>query len=80
MGIHNDEALLRLPENFRQAHRGEHIAAKAIAEGEARAHGGQRIRVTHQNQPLIAGDGPEQAVEQLDVHHGHLLHDHRVRL
>ena len=80
MGVHDDEALLGLAENFRQPHRGQHLAAEHVAEGETGAHRGQLVRVAHQHQTLALGDGQQQTVEKLHVHHGHLIHDDGVGL
>ena len=71
---------LGLPEYFRQTHGRQCAAAQHIAEGAPRSHGRQLVRVSHQNQALSLGDGPQKAVQQPDIHHGHLVHNHRVGL
>ena len=78
MGIHDDEALLSLAENFRQPHRGKLTAAEHIAEGKAGAYGGQLVRIAHKNQPFSCGNCLQKRVQQLHIHHGHLVHDDRV--
>ena len=80
VGIHYDQALLGLPEDLRQAHGRQRAAAQHIAEGAPRSHRRQLVRVSHQNQALSLGDGPQKAVQQPDIHHGHLVHNHRVGL
>ena len=79
VGVHDDQALLGLAENLRQPHRRQLSAAEHVAEGKAGTHRGKLVRITHQNQPLSLGDGLEQGIEQFYIHHGHLVHDHRVR-
>ena len=80
MGVHNDQAFLGLAEHLRKPHRGKHTAAQTIAEGEARPYGGQLIRVAYQNDPLALGDGQQQAMQQLNIHHAHFVYNHRVAL
>ena len=78
VGIHYDEALLRLAEDFRQTHRGEHPASQHVAERRTRPHRRQLVRISHQDQPFSLGHRPEKASQQQHIHHGHLVHDHRV--
>ena len=79
MGIHNDEALLRLPENFRQPNRGKLTASEHIAKGETGSHRRKLIRISHQNQTLSLRNRQQQTVQQLYIHHGHFVHDHSIR-
>ena len=80
VGVHDDQALLGLPENLRQMHGRQNPAPEHISKGEARPHRGQLVGVAHQNQPLALGDCLQKAVQQLYVHHGHFIHDHRIAL
>ena len=80
MGIHNDQALLGLAEDLRQPHHGKVSCPDHILEGKSRPHRRQLIRISHQNQPFVSGDRPQKAVEQLHIHHGHLIYNHRIRL
>ena len=50
VGIHHDQALLRLPENFCKAHRRNFSAANEIGKNVSRADRGQLVRVSDQNQ------------------------------
>ena len=56
------------------------LTAQHIAEGKARAYRGQLIRVAHQNQTAVLRQSLHEAVQQRDVHHGHLIHDHSISL
>ena len=57
VGVHNDKTLLGLSENLCEPNRRQHLAAQTISKGETWTYRRQLIRVTHQNQPLIARYG-----------------------
>ena len=78
MGIHNDQALLSLTEDLRQPDLRQHFAAQHVGEGESGTYRGQLIGVTHQNEPLPLRNGFQETVQQLHIHHTHLVHDHRI--
>ena len=78
VGIHNNETFLGLAENLRQPDCGKLTAAKHIAERKTGTYRRQLVRVTHQNQPFARGHRLQEAVEQLHIHHGHLVHNNRI--
>ena len=80
MGVHDDEALLSLAEDLRQPDSRQLTAAEHIVKGETGPHRGQLVRVTHKDQTFSLRDSLQQAMQQLDIHHGHLVHDHHIRL
>ena len=49
MGVADDGALGRLPENGRQPHHGDSPAADEVGEQVPRPHGGELVRVAHQD-------------------------------
>ena len=80
MGVPDDGRLLRLPKHLPQEHRFYPLAADQIGKHVARAHGGQLIRIAHQNQTGSGPQRPQQRGKQGQVHHGHLVHNDGVRL
>ena len=80
MGIHDNQTLLSLTKNFRKPHCGKRPGAEHVAEGEAGSNRRQLVRVTYQNQPLSLGNRPQEAMQQLHIHHGHLVHNYHVTL
>ena len=80
VGAADDGALGGLPEDLGQAHHGDHPAADKVGEQVARPHAGQLVGVAHQDQPALRPQGGQQAVHEGDIHHGGLVHDHRVGL
>ena len=80
VGVHHNQAFLSLAENLRQPDGRNTAAAEHIPEGETRPHGRQLIRVAYQNQTAVLGNGLQKSVEQGNVHHGHLIHNHHLGL
>ncbi|CAN4049907.1 Aminotransferase class V domain-containing protein, partial [Dysosmobacter welbionis] len=80
VGVADDGRLLRLAEHLPEEHRLHPAAADQVGEHVSRPHGGQLVRIPHQHQPGAGPQGPQQSGKQRQVHHGHLIHDHRVRL
>ena len=80
VGAHDDEALLGLAENLLELHRGEQAGGNQIPQDVARPHAGQLVVIPHQNQPAGEGQGPQQALKDVGVHHGELVHHKAVAL
>ena len=80
VGVADDGRLLRLAEHLPEEHRLHPAAADQVGEHVSRPHGGQLVRIPHQHQPGAGPQGPQQSGKQRQVHHRHLIHDHRVRL
>ena len=78
VGIHNYQTFLRLAENLRQTNRRKASAAEHIIKRKAGAHRRKLVGVSHQNQPLSPGNGPEQTGQQQNIHHGHFVHYHHI--
>ena len=80
VGVHNDQALLRLPENLSQPDGRKDTAAEHIAERKTGANRGQLIRVAYKNHPSAGADGLKQMVQKFDINHRHFVDDHSVGL
>ena len=80
MGIPNDGGLLCLTEDLSQKDRFHPLAADQIGKHIAGAHRGQLIRIAHQNQTGARFQCAQKRGKQRQIHHGHLVHDHCVRL
>ena len=80
VGVADDGGLLRLAEHLPQKHRLHPPAADQVGEHVPRPHGGQLVRVPHQHQPGSGPQGPQQSGEEGQIHHAHLVHNHRVCL
>ena len=80
VGVADDGGLLRLTEHLPQKHRLHPAAADEVGEHVPRPHRGQLVRVSHQHQPGAGPQCPQQGGEERQVHHAHLVHNHRVRL
>ena len=80
VGVADDVALGGLPEDLGQTHRGDHPAADQVGEEVARTHGGQLVRVPHQHQPAVPGQGGEQGGHEDHIHHGGLVHDDGIHI
>ena len=80
MGIPNDGGLLCLTEDLSQKNCFHPLAADQIGKHITGTHGRQLVRITHQNQTGSRFQRTQQCGKQRQVHHGHLVHDHRVRL
>ena len=63
--VHDDEASLRLPENFRQPHSHHDAAADEVGEQIPRAHRRKLVGVTHQQQPRVPRQRPQQRRHEL---------------
>lgn len=70
--------LLGLPEDGGQVGVGHHPGADQVVKDLARPHRGQLVRIPHQHQPAVVGQGGQQGRHQGDVHHGGLVHDDRL--
>ena len=51
MGIYNDIALRRLPEDLGQPHHREGFGTNHVLQDTARSHTGKLVHIAHQNQP-----------------------------
>ena len=80
MGVQDNAAAPRLPEDPRQAYHREHAGIDDIPQHVPRAHGGKLIHVAYQNQLHSGRDRLEQGVHQDDVDHGTLVHNEHVPL
>ena len=80
VGVFHDHALILLAEDAGQANGGHHPAANHLAEDVARAHAGQLIRVAHHDNAAAVLQGGQQALEELGVHHAHLIQHHHIAL
>ena len=80
VGVHHDGRLLSLPENLRQPHHGHNSRADQVVKELPRPHAGQLVRVPHQHQPAVALQRGQQRRHQRQIHHGHLVHNHCIRL
>ena len=78
VGIHYNKALLRLTKNLCQPYCGKHPAAQHVTERKTGPHRRQLVRISHQNQPFPLGHRPQKTSQKQHIHHGHLVHDHRV--
>ncbi len=78
MGVDNDIALRRLPEDLRQPHHRKPAGIYDILQHASGPHRGKLIHISHQNQPCPHGDRQQQRVDQIDIHHGHLIDDHHI--
>ena len=80
MGVFHNEAALGLPEDMLEADGGHHPRADHLAQNVAGADAGQLVGVPYHNYPAVGPQGGQQALEQLDVHHAHLVQNHHVAL
>ena len=75
MGIHNDKALARLPENFGKAYHGHPARGDQITENIPRPYARELIGITHKHDTTPKGNGIEKTIKQLHIHHRHLVYD-----
>ena len=75
VGVLDNEALLRLAEDIRQAHRRHNAHAQNLAQNVARANAGELVGVSYHNNTAVIPRRRQQRLEQLDVHHAHLIQD-----
>ena len=80
VGILHDEALSGLPEYLVEADRRHQPGADDLAEDIARADAGQLVGVAYHNNTAAVPQGRNEGLEQLDVHHTHLVEDDDVAL
>ena len=80
VGVLHDEAAFGLPEDMLEADGGHRPRADHLPQDVAGAHAGQLVGVPHHDDPAVGPQGGQQALEQLDVHHAHLVQDHHVAL
>ena len=80
VGVLHDEALSGLPEYLVEADRRHQPGADGLAEDIARADAGQLVGVTYHNNPAAVPQCRNEGLEQLDVHHAHLVEDNDVAL
>ena len=78
VGVHDDEALPGLPENFRQADGRDDAAADEVGKQVARADARQLVRVADEHKAGLLRQRLEQTVHEQHVDHGHLVHDDGV--
>ena len=80
VGVADDGRLGRLTENLREAEGGDPLGAEEIRQQIPGAHRGQLVRIPHQNQATVPAEGGEQGAHEGHIHHGGLVHNHRIHL
>ena len=80
MGIHDNVALRRLPEDPGELYHRELSGPDDVPEHISRTHAWQLVHVSHQDQSGADAHGLQQRRHQLQVHHGHLIDDDHIRL
>ena len=78
MCIHDDLAVLRLPENPCQADHGETAAVNQIPQHISRAHTGQLVNIPHQDQAHAVRHSPQQCIHQEDIDHGAFIDNEHI--
>ena len=78
VGVHDDETSLCLPEDLGQADGLHHAAADEVGKDVSRADRRQLIRVADQKQAAAGLQRLQKRRHELQIHHGSLVHDHRV--
>ena len=78
MGIFHNEAFGGLAEDMLQPHGGHHTALDDLAQNVAGAHAGQLVGVAHHDDAAAMAQRRQQALEQLCIHHAHLVQHHHV--
>ena len=80
VSVLDDQAFLRLPEDIRQPHSGDHIGTQYLAQNVARPHAGQLVGVPHHDDAAVVARRRKQGLKQLDIHHAHLIEDDDIIL
>lgn len=80
MGVTHDGRTPRLTKDFRQLYHMQAAAADQIREHIARPHRRKLVSVTHQNQPAHGPQRCQQRAHQVQIYHGHLVHNNRIRI
>ena len=80
MRVGDDVALGGLTKNLGQPHDRHHAAFDQVCQYHAGTDGRQLIHVAHENDMRVGGNGFEQLVHQLHVHHRSLIHHEKVAL
>ena len=80
VGVHDDAARLGLAEDPREPDDGKTAGVDHIPQDISRAHAGELVHISDQDQPHAVRDGSHQTVHQHDVDHGALVHDQDVSL
>ena len=75
MGVGDDAALGRLPEDRLQPDHRHGLAGDDVEQHVAGAHRGELVDVAHEDQPGPRRDGPQQALHEGDVNHRRLVDD-----
>ena len=80
VGVLHDEALRGLPEDLVQADGGHPLGADDLAQDVAGADAGQLVGIAHHQDAAAVPQRRDEGLEQLDVHHAHLVEDDDIAL
>ena len=75
VGVGNNQALLRLPEDFGQTHLRHLFRLNQVSQHIARTDRRQLVAVAHQNQTAVHLQRTNQRAHQRDVHHRSFVHN-----
>ena len=78
VGIGDDQAFGGLAENLIQADGGKTACPEHLSQNIARPYAGQLVGIPYHNDAAAHPQRGQQALEQFDVHHTHLVQNHRV--
>ena len=79
MGVDHDIAFPGLAENLFQLNYGKASAVYQITEHLSRPHRRKLVHIPHQNQPGSRRNCTQKRLEQMNIHHGHLIHNDNIR-
>ena len=80
MGIDDNVTLSGLPEDLLQSYRGERPAVHEVPQYLSGSHTGQLIHISPQDQSCSRKNCFQKRLKQLNIHHGHFINDHHIRL
>ena len=78
--VHDDVALLSLPEDFLECNTAESFRFHHILQHTSRPHTGKLVNISHHNQPCSRANRIQQGMKEKQIHHRHFIDDNYIRL